>query len=57
MVINETLRIYPPSLRADRVCNKDYEYNGMRIPKGTVWNIVNIFAFLNYLIRYIMDSV
>ena len=40
-VINETLRLYPPGLRADRVCNEDYEYNGMKIPKGTIWTAVN----------------
>ena len=41
MVINETLRLYPPALRTDRVSNEDYEYNGMRIPKGTVWTAVS----------------
>ena len=36
MVINETLRLYPPALRTDRTCNQDYQYNGMTIPKGMV---------------------
>ncbi|OWF54740.1 Cytochrome P450 3A4 [Mizuhopecten yessoensis] len=34
MVINETLRINPPATRTDRVCLKDTEVNGVRIPAG-----------------------
>jgi cytochrome P450 len=37
MVINETLRLYPPAFRTDRVCNEDYFFNGIRIEKGQVW--------------------
>ena len=39
MVISETLRIYPVTLRVDRVPADDYEYNGMKIEKGTVWSV------------------
>ncbi|OWF54739.1 cytochrome P450 3A8-like [Mizuhopecten yessoensis] len=34
MVINETLRISPPATRTDRVCLKDTEVNGIKIPAG-----------------------
>nr|QUF59375.1 cytochrome p450 CYP3044B8 [Brachionus angularis] len=34
MVIDETLRMYPPSIRLDRVANEDYEYEGIKIKKG-----------------------
>jgi cytochrome P450 family 3 subfamily A len=36
MVIEETLRLYPPVIRIDRVCNRDYEYGGIKIPKGQI---------------------
>uniref|UniRef100_UPI00398E8197 cytochrome P450 3A30-like n=1 Tax=Pristiophorus japonicus TaxID=55135 RepID=UPI00398E8197 len=36
MVISETLRLYPPAPRIDRVCKKDVQLNGVTIPKGTV---------------------
>jgi cytochrome P450 len=36
MVIDETLRIYPVVVRADRVASADYEYNGITIKKGQV---------------------
>jgi len=39
MVIDETLRIYPPALRTDRVANADYEYEGLKIKKGQVIGI------------------
>jgi len=35
MVINEALRMYPPATRIERVAQEDYEYKGMKIPKGT----------------------
>ncbi|XP_070617432.1 cytochrome P450 3A21-like isoform X8 [Erythrolamprus reginae] len=36
MVVNETLRLYPPGTRLDRVCKKTVEIQGVTIPKGTV---------------------
>ena len=36
MVIDETLRIYPPAARTDRVASKDYEYEGIKIKKDQV---------------------
>lgn len=36
MCINETLRMYPPATRAERECNEDWEYKGLKIEKGTV---------------------
>ncbi|XP_062915029.1 cytochrome P450 3A24-like [Mobula hypostoma] len=36
MVISETLRLYPPAPRLERVCKKDVKLNGVAIPKGTV---------------------
>ncbi len=37
MIINETLRLYPPSFRVERECNEDYTFNGIKIRKGQVW--------------------
>lgn len=34
MVIEETLRLYPPAARLDRVASNDYTYNGIEIKKG-----------------------
>nr|QUF59370.1 cytochrome p450 CYP3044B3 [Brachionus angularis] len=34
MVIDETLRMYPPTIRFDRVAGSDYEYEGLKIKKG-----------------------
>ena len=39
MVINETMRIYPPALRSDRECNQDYRFKDMIIKKGTIWAV------------------
>ncbi|KAG8444866.1 hypothetical protein GDO86_009861 [Hymenochirus boettgeri] len=36
MVIQETLRLYPPAGRLERVSRKTVEINGVIIPKGTV---------------------
>ncbi|XP_051877924.1 cytochrome P450 3A30-like [Pristis pectinata] len=36
MVISETLRLYPPAPRLERVCKKDVKLNGVTIPKDTV---------------------
>ncbi|XP_040859079.1 cytochrome P450 3A6-like isoform X1 [Ochotona curzoniae] len=36
MVVNESLRLYPIASRFERVCKKDFEINGVFIPKGTV---------------------
>ena len=35
-VINESLRLYPPAWVTDRVALKDDEYNGLKIPKGSM---------------------
>jgi cytochrome P450 family 3 subfamily A len=36
MVIDETLRLYPPANRSDRVASNDYEFNGIKIKKGQI---------------------
>ncbi|XP_078096281.1 cytochrome P450 3A30-like [Mustelus asterias] len=36
MVISETLRLFPPVSRLERVCKKDVQLSGVNIPKGTV---------------------
>lgn len=36
MVINETLRMFSPAKRLDRVASNDYEYNGLKIDKGQI---------------------
>lgn len=36
MVIDETMRVYPTATRLDRVANKDYEYEGIKFPKGLI---------------------
>ncbi|XP_067859000.1 cytochrome P450 3A30-like [Heptranchias perlo] len=36
MVISETLRLFPPAPRLERVCKKDVQLNGITIPKGTI---------------------
>ncbi|CAL8112174.1 unnamed protein product [Orchesella dallaii] len=33
--INETLRLYPSVYRPERICTKDWSYNGISIKKGT----------------------
>ncbi|UJR23763.1 hypothetical protein I4U23_026740 [Adineta vaga] len=35
MVINETLRMYTPFIRFDRVASQDYNLGPYRIPEGT----------------------
>ena len=37
MMIEETMRLYPIADRIDRVANSDYEFNGMKFEKGTIW--------------------
>nr|XP_014342333.1 PREDICTED: cytochrome P450 3A27-like [Latimeria chalumnae] len=39
MVINESLRLFPPAGRLDRVCKKSVEINGITIPQGAVVQI------------------
>ncbi len=39
MVINETLRLFPPAPRTDRNCSENYEYNGMKIEGKSTINI------------------
>nr|UOU03277.1 cytochrome P450 3044A1/2 [Brachionus rubens] len=38
-VIDETLRMFPPAMRLDRIASDDYEYNGMKIEKGMIWSV------------------
>nr|CAH0100172.1 unnamed protein product [Daphnia galeata] len=55
MVINEVLRFYPPLLRVDRQCTKDYSYdNGrIKIKKG---QLVTVPAFaLHHMEEYYPD--
>ncbi|CAF1100675.1 unnamed protein product [Rotaria sp. Silwood1] len=39
MTINETLRMYPPFIRFDRVASHDYQLGDYRIPKGSIINV------------------
>ncbi|CAF1289098.1 unnamed protein product [Rotaria magnacalcarata] len=39
MAINETLRMYPPFIRFDRVASQDYQLGDYHIPKGTIINV------------------
>lgn len=39
IIIDETLRLHPVSLRIDRETSNDYEYNNIKIKKGTLWAI------------------
>jgi len=39
MIIDETLRLHPVSLRIDRETSNDYENNNIKIKKGTLWAI------------------
>jgi cytochrome P450 len=36
MVIDETLRLYPPAPFSERVASNDYEYEGRRFKKGQI---------------------
>ena len=53
MVINETLRKFPAATRTDRICNQDYEYEGMKIPKGSIWTVVSIILNLMVYLKKI----
>ena len=37
MFIEETQRMYPAATRLDRVCNQDYEFEGIKLTRGQVW--------------------
>ncbi|CAF1295808.1 unnamed protein product [Rotaria sordida] len=39
MVISETLRMYPPGIRFDRVASCDYQLGNYHIPKGSIINV------------------
>jgi len=39
MVVNETLRMYPPAPRFDRVASTDYQLGDYHIPKGMIINV------------------
>ena len=39
MVINETLRMYPPVIRFDRVASNDYNLGGYHISKGFIISV------------------
>jgi cytochrome P450 family 3 subfamily A len=39
MVIDESLRMYPPGIRLDRVASCDYEYEGIKFKKGEIITI------------------
>ncbi|CAF1390671.1 unnamed protein product [Adineta steineri] len=39
MVISETLRMYPPFIRFDRVASEDYQLGNYHIPKGSIIHI------------------
>ncbi|XP_077135679.1 cytochrome P450 3A24-like [Ranitomeya variabilis] len=43
MVLYETLRLYPSSLRLERVCKTTTEINGVTIPKGVV-TVIPVFV-------------
>jgi len=45
--IMETLRLRPPVTEHDRVCTKDCEVNGIKIPKGTRIQMPNLPAHLD----------
>lgn len=36
MVLSETLRMYPPAIRMERQCTRDYQLGDIFIPKGTL---------------------
>ncbi|CAF2102825.1 unnamed protein product, partial [Rotaria magnacalcarata] len=39
MAINETLRMYPPFIKLDRVASQDYQLGDYHIPKGSFVNV------------------
>jgi cytochrome P450 len=39
MIIHESQRIYPPLVRLDRTCNKDYQYGDIKISKGQIISV------------------
>ena len=43
MVIEETQRMYPAASRVDRICNQDYEFEGIKLKKGQLW-VASIFG-------------
>ncbi len=48
MFIEETQRMYPAAVRLDRVCNQDYEFEGIKLSKGQSYYNFRIFYFLYF---------
>ena len=46
MFIEETQRMYPAAVRLDRVCNQEYEFEGIKLSKGQSYYNFRIFYFL-----------
>ena len=40
MFIEETQRMYPAAVRLDRICNQDYEFEGIKLKKGQSYFLI-----------------